>query len=207
MLRSGRAASRKDVAAAAGVAPSTVSLIINQTPGIRIPTTTRDRVLEAARRLGYRSSTIARSLVTGKTGTVGAVMHFVDHPFHNYTAGVLEGFWSAVQPHGYRILLSNGTPDACIAGLFRERCVDGLLVVAAPTGSDDRELHDLAAAGFPVVFVGSLPLAIAANYLDIDNVAVGRSATERLLSLGHRRILHLAGPLDVNTSALDRLAG
>lgn len=207
MQRPGKAASRSDVARLAGVAPSTVSLVLNNTPGPRIPDETRKRVVAAAESLGYRSSSIAKALVTGRTSTIGIVLHFVDRPFIDYSARVLDGCWMALQERGYRLLMMRGTPDACVAGLFRERSVDGIVVLAAPQAAADPELADLAAAGFPTVFIGSRPRHAACDYVDIDNVATAREATARLIRAGHRDILHLAGPLEVNSSAVDRLAG
>lgn len=207
MQRRKQAASRSDVAKLAKVAPSTVSLVLNNTPGPRIPDETRKRVVQAAEELGYRSSSIAKALVTGRTNTIGVVMHFVERPFIHYSARVLDGCWMALQQHGYRMLMLRGTGDTCVAGLYRERSVDGVLVLAAPHQSRDPELLDLAASGFPIVFVGSRPEAVTSDYVDIDNVTTARQATEELIRAGHREILHIAGPLEVNSSALDRLAG
>lgn len=207
MRRRSQAASRQDVATRAGVAPSTVSLVLNRTPGPRIPEETRKRVVDAARELGYQSSTIARALVTGKTNTIAVVMHFVDRPFFSYVAGVLDGFWGVLQQNNYRMLMVSGTADACVAGLFRERSVDGVLVFAAPFLADDGELRNMTEAGFPSVFVGTLPKSAKADYVDVDNVALGHRATSLLLAAGHRDILHLAGPLDVNSAAIDRRTG
>lgn len=207
MRRRTKAASRQDVATRAGVAPSTVSLVLNRTPGPRIPEETRKRITEAARELGYQSSTIARALVTGKTMTVGVVLHFVDRPFYSYVAGVLDGFWMALQQHGYRMLMVSGSAEACVAGLYRERSVDGILVFAAPYLADDGELRNMTDAGFPAVFVGTLPKSAKADYVDVDNVALGHRATNLLLAAGHRDIIHVAGPLEVNSAAIDRRAG
>lgn len=201
------AVTRKDVAEAAGVAPSTVSLVLNNTAGTNIPQATRDRVAAVAQRLGYRSSAIARALVTGRTMTVGVVIHFMDRPFQSYAAGVLDGVWSALQPAGYRMLMAFAGPEACIAGLFRERSVDGVLVLAAPVAAADAELQEAIASRFPAVFIGSAPPSLRVDYVDIDNREAGRRVTSMLIAAGHRRILHLAGPLAVNSSAVDRLAG
>jgi LacI family transcriptional regulator len=195
------------VATKAGVAPSTVSLVLNRTPGPRIPEETRKRVVDAARELGYQSSTIARALVTGKTSTVGVVMHFVDRPFHSYVAGVLDGFWDTLHRHGYRMLMASGSAEACVSGLYRERSVDGILLFAAPYLADDGELRNMVDAGFPAVFVGTLPKGAKADYVDVDNVDLGEQATRLLLASGHRDILHLAGPLEVNSAAIDRRTG
>jgi LacI family transcriptional regulator len=202
-----KAASRSDVAKLAGVAPSTVSLVLNRTPGPRIPDETRRRVMEAADELGYSSSTIAKALVTGRTMTVGVVMHFVERPFYQYSARTLDGVWTTLRPQGYRMLMVPGVGDACVAGLYRERSVDGILVLAAPCEADDAELRGMAASGFPAVLIGTRALAVETDYVDIDNVAVARQATAELIQAGHRDILHLAGPLDVNSAAIERRDG
>lgn len=207
MQKKRQAATRSDVARLAGVAPSTVSLVLNGTPGPRIPEETRKRVVDAASRLGYSSSTIARALVTGRTMTIGVVVHFVDRPFQQYAARVLDGLWQVIQPKGYRMLLVPGGGPACVAGLYRERSVDGIVVLAAPAAADDPELRSVAEAGFPAVCVGTRPLAVRTDYVDIDNAAAARAATEELLRAGHREILHLAGPLEVNSAAQERRDG
>lgn len=205
----GRAASRKDVALRAGVAPSTVSLVLNKTPGLRIAPETRNRVEAAARELGYQSSAIARALVTGRSNTIGVVIHYLKQPFQSYASGVLDGAWDVLLEHGYRMLLSVGTPEACLAGQYRERVVDALLVLAPPLPADDQELLDVADAGFPTVCIGARPRSCLdrLGYADIDNVAAGRRCAEILLEAGHRRIAHVAGPLELSTVAGERLAG
>lgn len=202
-----RAAKRSDVARLAGVAPTTVSLVLNRTPGMRIPEATRQRIEEAARSLGYQSSAVARALVSGRTGAIGVSFHHAGRPFRTYAAGILDGFWTVVNDGAYRLLLTDGSYERCVGGLFRERCVDGVMAIAPPATADDPELRDLCAAGFPAVFIGCRPGVEGGDYVDIDNHAAGRAATALLTAAGHRRILHIAGPLVVNTSAIERLAG
>lgn len=202
-----RPARRADVAALAGVAPTTVSLVLNRTPGPQIPEETRRRVEEAARKLHYHSSSLARGLATGRTGVIGVGLHFVDQPFHDYCARILDGTWVELDRAGLRLLLVRATEDRCLAGMFHERSVDGLLLVAPPAEADDPELRDAGGARFPMSFIGSRPAVAIGDYVDIDNLATAREATARLIALGHREILHLAGPLAVNSSAIDRRDG
>lgn len=207
MQRRKRAANRHDVAKLAGVAPSTVSLVLNNTPGPRIPAATRQRVAAAAESLGYRSSAIAKALGSGKTHTIGVVMHFVERPFYQYSARIMDACWLALQPHGYRMLMVRGGDGTCVAGLYRERSVDGLIIMAAPNQAPDPELADLVEAGFPAVFIGSRPPAVACDYVDIDNLATAHEGTARLIRAGHREIVHLAGPIASSSAAAERLAG
>jgi LacI family transcriptional regulator len=203
---SGKPASRRDVAALAGVAPATVSLVLNGTPGVRVSVETRKRIEDAARALAYQSSQTARALVTGRNDAIGVVLNYVERPFQNYVSGLLDGLWEEIEPRGLRLVLVRGTPEHRAAGLFRQRSVDGILLVAPPAEAD-AELDSIAAAGFPALCVGSRPANPGLACIDIDNVAAGRQATNLLIDAGHRRILHLTGPQAVNSSARDRLEG
>lgn len=207
MNRRGSAPTRKDVAAIAGVAPSTVSLVLNGTESARVSDATRKRIHAAVAQLGYRPSSIARSLVSGRTQTIGVVMHWVDAPFNGYTSRILDGVWRHLQQAGYRFLMVSGDKTNALGGLYRERCVDGLLVLATPLQADDPELREALAADVPLVFTGARPGIGGGEYVDIDNRGVAREATTRLIAAGCRRICHLTGPTDVNSSAVDRHAG
>jgi len=89
------------------------------------------------------------------------------------------------------------------AGFFKEKLVDGV-VLLAPSPGQDAELDELFATGFPIVQVGShLGKGYAADYVDVDNREAARLATELLLQAGHQRILFIGGPEDM-TSARDR---
>jgi LacI family transcriptional regulator len=194
------------VAALAGVAPGTVSVVLNGTPGIRVSPETRKRIEDAARTLAYQSSQTANALATGRTDAIGVVLNYVQQPFQDYVSGLMDGLWETLSPRGLRLVLAGGTPDHRAAGLFNRRSVDGIVFVAPPTEADP-ELDSIAAARFPAVCIGSRPSHPGLACVDIDNAAAGRQATNALIDAGHRRILHLAGPLSVNSSARERLAG
>lgn len=198
---------RAAVARLAGVAPTTVSLVLNDNPGTRIAQSTRDRVLAAARQLGYHPSAVASALATGCTRNLGVVLHAETQPFTGYVSEVLDGVWAPALRHGLRLLLTAGQPEQTIAGFYRERAVDGLLALAIPRTADDDEFADAVASAFPLVLVGARPDQLRADYVDIDNFAAGEAATTALLAAGHRHILHLAGPLALLSSAHDRWRG
>jgi LacI family transcriptional regulator len=198
---------RADVADLAGVSPSAVSIVLNDTPGARIPQSTRTRILNAARTLGYRANAVARALASGRTRTIGIVIHHLDTPFSSYTSGVLGGLWDVMHPAGYRMTVDEGNAEDPLAGLFSEGMVDALAVLAPRPNMMCDEMKDLLRSGLPIVFVGARPSDTPGDYADLDNVKAGREATRLLLAAGHRRILHISGPLAVNSSAADRLAG
>ena len=208
MTKNRKPVRRADVAAAAGVAPTTVSLVLNRHPGVNIPESTRKRVFDAAERLGYRPSRVACSLSSGQTRTVGVVLHFLSNPFQVYSAGVLNGAWPVFRERRYRLLIDEGSDECGASNLFHEKCVDGLLVLAPPSHRRaGGELEAVIESGFPAVLVGASLKGDPLDYVDIDNVGAGRMATEALLAAGHRRIAHITGPLEMSSAARDRRKG
>lgn len=202
-----QAVTRREVAELAGVAPSTVSLVLNNNPGTRIAAGTRERVLAAARQLGYHPSAVASALATGRTRNIGVVIHFTEMPFTGYVSDILNGAWPLAVRDGLRLLMSEGQPDASLAGIYRERAVDGILTSVIPRAAHDPELERVVKTGFPLVYVGARPDRLAADYVDIDNLRAGYTVTRALLAAGHRRILHIAGPTGLISSARDRQYG
>lgn len=204
-----RVARRKDVAELAGVSPSTVSLVLNNTPGPRIPDSTRQRIIDAANQLGYQPNAVARALVTGKTMTIGVVFHYIGNPFHETATNWLNGVWKTLQLRDYRLLIGEGVEDKPLAGMYRQRGVDGLIILVPPTQphDDDKEMQQMIDADFPVVSIGSHFKQQIGDYVDTDNRRVARTMTEKLIEAGHKRIAHITGPMDVNSSAVDRFEG
>ena len=204
-----KVARRKDVAELAKVSPSTVSLVLNNTPGPRIPDATRQRIIDAANELGYQPNAVARALVTGKTMTVGVVFHYIGNPFYDTASNWLNGVWDCFRPLDYRMLLAEGDEDRPLMGLFRQRTVDGLLLLVPPTQPEDldSELEQLVKAGFPCVSIGARLKADVGDYVDTDNFTVAKTMTSKLIEAGHKRILHISGPHNINSSAFDRMEG
>jgi DNA-binding LacI/PurR family transcriptional regulator len=162
-------------------------------------------VRRAASDLGYVVSRSASSLATGKTLTVGVVTPHVGKWFF---ATLIDAVERELRKDGYDALLVGiGDPvgEPFRAEVLRGR-VDGIVVLTAPlTG---QELDGVRRLTVPIVFVGA---SVAGTMsVRIDDVAVGRTATEHLLSLGHRRIAHIGGdpeqPLNFSAPA-DRRAG
>jgi len=198
----------KDVAAAAGVAPSTVSRVLAGSS--RISPQTHEKVQAAMKALKYHPNAIARSLAQKTTQTIGLVMaRPVEQAFANpFFPEVMRGIGSVLHARGYHLLLSMAaTPAeeraACLK-LLRQRHVDG--VILTTSHSKDRLVDDLLKEGYPFVLIGRAEGQRAASWVNNDNVAVGAMATEHLISRGHRRIALINGPLDTLV-ALDRRKG
>jgi DNA-binding LacI/PurR family transcriptional regulator len=198
-----RAVVMADVARLAGVSQQTVSRVLNDSPHVREDT--RERVLEAVRKLGYRPNPLARALVTGRTRTLGVVSF--DTTLHG-PASTLLGIERAAHAAGYFVSIAGiGSLDSTsVAGAIEhlsEQAVDGILVIA-PQDSAAQALGHLR-TDVPVV-------ATEAGALDgvplvgVDQVEGARAATQHLLDLGHRTVWHVSGPLDWY-EARDRIDG
>ena len=200
---------QRQIAEESGVSRTTVSLVLNDVPDVRISPETRQRIIEVARRLNYYPDAAARTLVSGRTHTIGFVLcQSPDRVFADaFLPEVLRGVGDAVQENGFRVLIHSvedvTAPEAYI-GLVREKHTDGI-ILSGPR-SDDEQLPRLKAEGFPMVLLGQLP-GSDIPFVDVDNVDAARQAVEHLVGLGHRRIgIITNAPLEY-TAARDRLAG
>jgi len=175
-----------DVAAYAGVGPSTVSRVLNDSP--RVSATTRARVLQAIDALSYRPSPLARGLSRGRCQTLGVVV-----PFFTHASAVerLRGVVAALDGSRYDLVLFNvESPmhrDEHFAALTRRDRADGLLVLSLPPRAQD--LARLEEAGVPVVLVDARGKDV--HMVVTDDVEGGRLATWHLIALGHERIAYI----------------
>ncbi|MEM3658360.1 MAG: LacI family DNA-binding transcriptional regulator [Candidatus Hadarchaeum sp.] len=201
-------ATLREVADCAGVSISTASLALNNKPGVREQT--RARVLEAARKLDYHPNAAARSLANGKAQAIALVNPISLEQFFSSSDFFLHlsrGLYKALEEHNYHLFLLISEKEKRTAQLvkkvIRQRRVDGLVITnpveAAPY------LSLLQQQAVPHVFVGR-PAHEGALYVDNDNVEIGKLGTEYLLSLGHKKIVFLTGPLRF-THCQDRLLG
>jgi len=200
---------QRQIAEAVGVSRTTVSLVLNDVPGARVSSETRHRILEVAHQLNYYPDAAARTLVSGRTSTIGFVLcQSPDRIFADaFLPEVLRGVGDAVQENGLRVLVHSvedvTAPDAYI-GLVRKKQADGI-ILSGPR-SDDRQLLQLKAEGFPVVLLGQLP-GSGIPFVDVDNVEAAKQAVEYLIDLGHRRIGMITNAPLAYTASRDRLAG
>jgi len=196
-----------DVAAMAHVSRTTVSFVLNQRAGVKIPDETRRRVLDAAATLDYYPNSVARQLARGASRTIGLVLRQSPEQVANdgLLAETLRGLASAARAADHRVLVETLVPgEGSYANLVRSGRTDGL-IVSGPR-YDDEELVELARDGFPVVIQGSLP-GLDVPSVDVDNEAGARLAVEHLLALGHRRIACITNASTAYTAASERVAG
>ncbi len=196
-----------DVAAEAGVSRTTVSFVLNERAGVKIPDETRQRVLAAAARLDYHPNSVARQLAGGASRAVGLVLRQTPEQVANdgVLAETLRGLANAARAANHRVLVETLAPgEGRYADLLRSGRTDGL-IVSGPR-YDDEELAELVRDGFPVVIQGSVP-GLDVPSVDVDNEAGARLAVEHLLALGHRRIACITHAPLAYTAASERLTG
>lgn len=194
------------VARRAGVSRSTVSVVLNRRTSIAIAPATRQRVLDAARELGYVPSAAARQLASGRARTIGFVITHAEHlTVDAFVPRALYGLNETAHRRGFRVLveaLEDVTRPGAYRELVRGKQIDGLIVLNPR--QDDERLPELIADGFPIVVIGD---AGAGPPVDMDDFDAAREATRHLLRLGRTRIAHLPyAPLAYHSSRM-RLEG
>ncbi|MFF7793378.1 substrate-binding domain-containing protein [Streptomyces sp. NPDC007991] len=189
MARGSTRPTSRDVAQAAGVSQAAVSLVLGDKWHGRVSEATAQRVREAARELGYRPNLAARNLRLGRTRTVLLVVPALTTEFF---AGVYTGATRVAAAHGFGVVLypsPEGIGPARDPFASAQAALDG--VIASSMAAD--ALSAIRGEALPLVMLDSDPggsLGAATVNLDIaDGV---RQVAEHLLSLGHRRFLHLA---------------
>jgi LacI family transcriptional regulator len=188
-----------DVATRAGVHKATVSRALNTRTRHQVNGKTAARITAVAEELGYVPNAMARGLRTSNSMTVGVIIPDLTNPFF---PPIIRGIENYLQPRGYTALLAN-TDDsevieqAALDSLLGRR-VDGLVVA-----SGSLQTSTLAAAHKAGVFVvmlnrdaGGIPYPLVTGN-DARGIA---AAVTHLAELGHRRIMHIAGPADFSTS-------
>ena len=178
-----------EVAERAGVSAATVSRALSGRGSVSAAT--KQRVIAAADELGYVVSSSASGLATGRTRNVGLVIPFLNRWFYS---SVIEGAESALLERGYDLTLynlggSNEERRLVFEHFLLRKRVDAVIAVSLELTED--EVQRLIDLDKPIVGVGG-PLP-GVRTLSIDDVELGRLATEHLISLGHSDIAHIGG--------------
>ncbi len=186
----------KDVAKLSNVSIKTVSRVVNNVA--EVSPQTRQKVMQAILELGYQPNTAARNLANGKTNTVGVIIpHSAGYIFsHSFFTEVLRGIAEVLSANNVNLLLQVAHRKSPYVNLYRQRQVDGIILMSIPLG--DPNLEGLAASGVP--FIGTCRIAEnddSSRWVDADFVGGVEQSMDHLISLGHRRIALLTGPKDL----------
>lgn len=191
-------ATLRDVADAAGVHPGTASRALNpETKHLVSPTTMR-RVRRAARQLGYVPNTFARSLRTARSRSIGVIIPDITNPLFPPMMRALEDTLGAESYHLLTVNTDNDPArEASQVEHLRNRGVDGIVLASAST--HDPTLVALHEQRVPTVLINRQSREVPLPSVVPDEAAGIRQALSHLRSLGHQRIMHVAGPPDTAT--------
>jgi LacI family transcriptional regulator len=196
-----------DVARAAGVSIATVSRVLS--PGAvphPVRADTAERVRNAARRLRFVPSPIARGLAAGRSGLVGLIVPELGDPHYPQIAIGVE---NAARVAQLAVLICNtiGEIDRMTeyVRLLEARRADAI-VLSGATSLNAVELLALQQCEVPLVLIGRPAIPVPWPNVSIDNRTGARQATQHLIQLGFQRILHLGGPRG-QTTMVDRARG
>jgi len=197
-----RAVTLADVAKAAGVSLSTASKALNGRD--EVSAITRQRVVDAAKKMSFTPSQVARSLLAGRTGTVGLLTSDLEGRF---VIPILMGAEDAFGAGEVNVFLCDARGDAIreqyhLRALLNRR-VDGIIVVGSQTDPRPSLGHDLPV---PVVYAYAPSEDPTDLSITPDNEAGGREAIEHLVSVGRSRIAHITGDPSY-AAARDRVTG
>lgn len=203
-------ASRKEVAELAGVSEATVSRVLNGVGPMKEET--RQRVMEAAKKLNYVPSALARNFATSRSGNIGVVLPYVPkvHMFSSFFfSEILSGIGSKARELGHDILLLFQTPGESMDYVrwFHAHKIDTCIILGA---KDDPEellaLRRLAEEGLPFCLINQHFEGEPFSEVDADHVQGSYMAVRHLIEQGYRRIAFMNGPLTYSNSR-DRLQG
>ncbi|WP_030264422.1 LacI family DNA-binding transcriptional regulator [Streptomyces violens] len=191
-----------DVARRAGVSVATVSHVLNETRPVRPDT--RKSVLDAIDELGYTHNTLARSLVTSRTRSIGLAVSAISNP---YFTEILQGVEAGALEAGYSLLIADPHDDPVherkVVQLLHERRVDGMIV--APSAEPAALVEYVTKRAVPTVYLDRL-VGDAHDQVCAESTAPIRQLVEHLADLGHTRIGLIAGLPGLSTTT-ERVAG
>ncbi|MGD9675996.1 MAG: LacI family DNA-binding transcriptional regulator [Candidatus Bipolaricaulia bacterium] len=197
-------ASIRDVAAHAGVSPSTVSRVLNGHDADHMRPETKERILASIKELDYTPVRAAQRLRRRRTQAFGVLIPDISNLYFSL---LTRGVESVAFDEGYSTLVCDSNHEASRESAYLDfllsEGVDGIVFV--PVGRPDLDLvHHLIERGVRVLVADRRIDGLTT--VDADNVGGSRDLTAHLLGLGYRAIAYIAGPAEVST-AEDRLAG
>jgi LacI family transcriptional regulator len=196
----------KDVARLAGVAPASVTRVLNGHPNVS--PTLRERVLAAVEESGYKPDLLAAGLRRGSSRTVGVIVSDIINPL---LAEVVDALEVKLRAHGYSVLLANshGDParDVESVGLLRQHRTSGLIAMVVDETQPEL-VEALRTLPVPVVLLDRMVEGYdEASIVTSDHRRGTRELTLHLLDAGHERIAYLTGPKGTTYTGRERTRG
>ncbi len=181
-----------EIARQCGVSRTTVSAVLNGKPNVR--ESTRSKVLECIRAGNYQSGMIAKSLIGQMSRMVAVMASSIGSPFHMM---MFRGINQVLVAEGYHILFHNVRPEdqpdpETMASLLAYRPA-GYIILKGAEGPNSEHARKVVEMGIPTVFHGGVE-GVQSHSVNYDNRVGMKLAADYAVSLGHRRLGHIAGP-------------
>jgi LacI family transcriptional regulator len=181
----------KDIARDLSVSVVTISKVLRNHPDVGDET--RERVLARVKELDYRPNLAARGLVTGRTHLIGLVVPDLLHPFF---AEIAKSLSDVLRKGGYCLIVSSSDEDTVLEeeeiNQLLARRLDALIIASCHSSVElfvRIEKHNT-----PYVLIDRALPGLSANFVGVDDEAVGMLATKHLIDMGCRKIAHIRGP-------------
>ena len=192
-----------EVSKLAGVSLATVSRVMNK--NANVSDNTREKVTVAMSKLGYRPNSIAQSLASNCSNSVGLLVSELHGPFYG---PMMSGIENTFRNHGKHVIIAAGHSDAereqqGIEFLISRNC-DGLILHVEAVS--DEYLIALSKGAIPFLLLNRFIPEISDRCITLDNIHGGYIACKHMLEQGHKDIAYICGPL-WKKDAQDRLAG
>lgn len=187
----------KDIARQLGVAPSTVTKSLKDYPDVSDIMKEKARAL--AYKLGYLPNSVAQSLRSGATKTIGVIVPEIKHHFFS---SVLDGIEDVAFREGYSVFVCKSNEDfkreIINTHNLLSHSVAGIIVSISQSTRDLVHFEDVRSRKVPLVFVDRIFGHNQVNKVIVDDRTGASSAIEHLIESGYKRIAHIAGPKYLN---------
>lgn len=183
-----------EIAKKAGVSQGTVSAVLNEKKIVK--SSTRDNILQVMKALNYRPKGVARNLKNRNTEkSIGIIVKELNYPFFT---SIAEGAKEYAVSKGYSLIIAssdyNLENEKKFTNLFSAKDIRGAIIAPlVGSNSEIEHLFKLKMLNYPFVLLADVK-GIVANVVEIDNIRAIKKAVEYLINIGHRKIVHFAGP-------------
>lgn len=195
----------KDIAQELCISVSTVSRALADDKNIRKET--KEKVLEMARKLGYRPNPVATNLKFGHTNTVGVIVPEMITPF---ASTVINGIQEVLYAHGIKVIIANSEEDPEKEKenlrLMERFMVDGIIISQCSYKQNREEYLRLQKAEMPMVFYDRIPHGMDVSQVLVDDYMKAFFLVEALIRSGRQKIVHIQGTTDIY-NAIERSKG
>jgi LacI family transcriptional regulator len=186
----------KDIAKELVVSVSTVSRALNNDQNIRKET--RDKIMETARRMGYRRNPVAMNLKNGNTKTIGVLVPEMTTP---YAARVIEGIQNVCHAHNYKVLITSASEDwekeRTNLEIMKQFMIDGIIACPCDHHRNTDMFQHILDSGVPLVFYDRIPYGIKAPEVVIDDETKAFFLVEHLIRAGRKHIAYIGANSNV----------